>query len=140
MTDLNTYLLHLRIDHAHDDCGSTHSIEYMVRGGQRVCTVLVYLCTADGGATTFPRLTPPLSVQPTKGRALIFFPGYTDGRVEPQMRHAAEPAGDRKWVAQLWVRAHPDPLRPLGSRAFERGFLPVWKRVLEELHALPSWA
>eukprot|EP00325_Prymnesiales_sp_UTEX-LB-985_P026773 CAMPEP_0174721916 /NCGR_PEP_ID=MMETSP1094-20130205/37517_1 /TAXON_ID=156173 /ORGANISM="Chrysochromulina brevifilum, Strain UTEX LB 985" /LENGTH=375 /DNA_ID=CAMNT_0015922693 /DNA_START=10 /DNA_END=1138 /DNA_ORIENTATION=- len=91
----------------HDDCASVRELEYMLRGGQRVATVLVYLNTVDhGGATSFPRLEPPLKVQPRTGRALVFFPGYPDGRIEPRMRHAAKPAEQTKWVAQLWVVRH----------------------------------
>ena len=54
--------------------------KFMENGGQRICTVLLYLNTPDegsnrrrrGGQTTFKTLG--LSVQPERGSALIFYP------------------------------------------------------------------
>jgi prolyl 4-hydroxylase len=87
-------------------------------GGQRVCTLLVYLSgCAAGGETHFTRLG--LSVAPRVGRALVFFPGFLCGAPDAQLAHSAQPAGGEKWVAQLWVRQHQlhaenkvSPLRP----------------------------
>ena len=74
-------------------------------GGQRICTLLVYLsgCVA-GGETHFSRLG--LSVAPRAGTALVFFPGFLCGTPDALTAHSAEPAGGEKWVAQLWVRQH----------------------------------
>ena len=36
-----------------------------------------------------------------------------DGRVDRDLLHAALPAVDEKWVAQVWVREHKDPLYTL---------------------------
>lgn len=55
-------------------------------GFQRRATVLVYLNDAPGGGRTrFDALD--LAVQPVKGRALLFFPAFADGRPDP--RYAA---------------------------------------------------
>ena len=46
---------------------------FLICGGQRVATVLVYLNDVEsGGATGFPLLN--LEVRPKRGRALVFFP------------------------------------------------------------------
>ena len=80
----------------------------MAQGGQRVATVLVYLNdVARGGETRFPQLD--YACAPKKGRCLLFLPGMTDGRRDERLSHAALPAVDEKWVAQLWVRMHEDP-------------------------------
>jgi len=69
---------------------------------QRLATVLVYLNDVEeGGRTTFNYLD--ISIQPKKGSALIFFPGYCDGLPDDRMMHEAEPAVTTKWVAQQWV-------------------------------------
>lgn len=69
---------------------------------QRRATLLVYLnSVAKGGRTSFPDLG--LEVQPEQGSALLFFPAFADGRPDPRTRHAAEPAVDEKWIAQVWV-------------------------------------
>eukprot|EP00929_Paragymnodinium_shiwhaense_P051692 TRINITY_DN25970_c0_g1_i2.p1 TRINITY_DN25970_c0_g1~~TRINITY_DN25970_c0_g1_i2.p1 ORF type:complete len:125 (+),score=15.96 TRINITY_DN25970_c0_g1_i2:67-441(+) len=73
---------------------------------QRLATVLLYLNDVEkGGMTTFPDLG--VSVQPQQGAALVFFPAYADGQPDPRTRHAAEPAIDDKWVAQVWVGGCP---------------------------------
>ena len=76
---------------------------FLLCGGQRLATVLVYLNeVASGGATRFPLLN--LEVQPKAGRALVFFPGRLDGTIDHSLVHEACPAIDTKWVAQIWVR------------------------------------
>ncbi len=71
-------------------------------GGNRICTVLIYLNDVRcGGATQFPRLG--LTVRPRKGSAVVFFPADLDGRADPDTLHAALPAVDTKWVAQVWT-------------------------------------
>lgn len=71
--------------------------------------MLVYLNdVASGGETSFPMLG--FEVSPRKGRALVFFPGMLDGRLDGQLLHEAKPAVDRKWVSQVWVRHFEDPL------------------------------
>ena len=72
------------------------------QGGERVCTVLLYLNTVPrGGGTRFNTLG--LEVTPQKGSAVIFFPAYTDGGLDPNALHEARPAVDRKYVCQIWV-------------------------------------
>ena len=105
-------------------------------GGQRIATLLIYLNECDGGRTLFRDLVGDnnmrLGVEPTKGRALLFFPpvtgdtvlgdaaliadsGATFGgelfdntRSDRRTMHAGEPpngpAGRReKYIAQLWI-------------------------------------
>lgn len=94
--------------------------------GQRVATVLVYLTDMDverdGGATLFRDLggdAAHLSVAPTKGTALMFFPaaggiGTTkeDGPpIDYRTLHCGQmvspTAANDKWIAQLWLRERP---------------------------------
>ena len=93
------YLRHFDGPH-HEEPTSRH---FLACGGQRLATVLVYLNTvASGGATSFPLLD--VEVAPQRGRALVFFPGREDGTIDERLLHEAKPAGDLKWVAQVWVR------------------------------------
>jgi prolyl 4-hydroxylase len=72
-------------------------------GGQRVGTVLIYLNTCEeGGHTFFPKLN--LSLKPTKGTAIVFFPCKFNGEIDTETLHAALPAVDEKWVSQVWIR------------------------------------
>ena len=71
-------------------------------GGQRICTVLVYLNDViQGGDTAFPILN--LRIHPKMGKAVVFFPSFLDGVLDPLALHAAEPAVDEKWVCQVKV-------------------------------------
>ena len=67
---------------AHFDGADPHDADaelFFRGGGQRICTVLVYLNdVSEGGATRFAQLD--LDVRPRRGRALIFFPGFLDGK------------------------------------------------------------
>ncbi|KAM3574796.1 hypothetical protein VYU27_003324 [Nannochloropsis oceanica] len=72
-------------------------------GGQRVATVLIYLNhVVSGGCTHFRCLN--LSITPTQGLAVVFFPASLDGCLDDRALHAAEPAIDEKWVSQVWIR------------------------------------
>lgn len=80
---------------------------FLANGGQRIATLLVYLNTpARGGRTSFPSMQ--LSIVPQAGQALIFFPAFVDGRLDVRALHTAEPAGDTKWVSQIWLRESGD--------------------------------
>ena len=39
-----------------------------------------------------------------QGKAVVFFPCFADGVMDTRTLHAAEPAGDTKWVSQIWIR------------------------------------
>mmetsp|Transcript_23039 Transcript_23039/g.58486 ORF Transcript_23039/g.58486 Transcript_23039/m.58486 type:complete len:182 (+) Transcript_23039:184-729(+) len=80
-------------------------------GGQRRATLLVYLNdVALGGATAFRDLG--VTVQPRKGRALLFFPSDCDSTPDERTLHAGEaPLRGEKWIAQF--------------RLHERSYTPV---------------
>lgn len=72
-------------------------------GGQRVATLLIYLNDVkEGGATDFPTIG--YRAQPEVGKAVVFFPCFSDGVMDARMLHAAMPAKSVKWVSQIWVR------------------------------------
>eukprot|EP00747_Dinoflagellata_sp_TGD_P200378 gnl/TRDRNA2_/TRDRNA2_73778_c2_seq1.p1 gnl/TRDRNA2_/TRDRNA2_73778_c2~~gnl/TRDRNA2_/TRDRNA2_73778_c2_seq1.p1 ORF type:complete len:224 (+),score=30.62 gnl/TRDRNA2_/TRDRNA2_73778_c2_seq1:32-673(+) len=71
---------------------------------RRMITVITYLNDAgkdDGGATYFPDLD--LRIAPKKGTAVLFFPVYTDGHLNPYVRHMGEEAFKTKYVSQQWI-------------------------------------
>jgi len=71
-------------------------------GFNRHATLLLYLNNVpSGGVTRFDHLD--LSVQPRRGRALIFFPSFADGTPDARTLHTATTARDVKWVSQQWV-------------------------------------
>ena len=75
-------------------------------GGQRQATVCCYLNeVADGGGTVFPDVD--VSVQPRRGRAVMFRNLHPDGSPDPRSLHAGLPvlAGE-KWLASCWIRSH----------------------------------
>ena len=77
----------------------------------RMLTVLIYLNdVARGGTTRFPLLG-GLEIAPRRGRAVVFFPGFLDGTLDPKILHEARPAVDTKWVSQIWVRRVAAPSR-----------------------------
>jgi len=78
--------------------------EHLKRGGQRICTVLIYLNEVEsGGSTCFKKLG--FKVKPKTGSALIFFPATLDGVYDPLTLHEAEPIEEgEKWVCQVWIR------------------------------------
>ncbi|KAL1507838.1 hypothetical protein AB1Y20_007446 [Prymnesium parvum] len=83
---------------------------FFLSGGQRICTVLIYLNdVAEGGATRFPLIG--VDVRPRQGRALVFFPGFLDGKLDKQVYHEALAAVSEKWVSQIWIRQVADPCR-----------------------------
>ena len=72
-------------------------------GGNRLVTILIYLNDVEvGGATKFPSLN--IEVQPKRGMAVVFFPATVEGKLDRGALHAALPAVDTKYVAQIWVR------------------------------------
>ena len=100
-------------------------------GGQRVGTVLIYLNDVPaGGHTRFNRLG--IEISPRKGAALIFFPAFLDGGLDPLSMHEARPAVDRKYVCQVWVRQ-----RELGAQA-EAEYVGMGHRLLDALYGAQS--
>jgi prolyl 4-hydroxylase len=77
---------------------------HLLRGGQRICTVLIYLNEVEaGGGTCFKKLG--FKVKPKTGSALIFFPSTIDGKYDPLTLHEAEEIEEgEKWVCQVWIR------------------------------------
>jgi len=73
--------------------------------GNRLATLIVYLNTLSssaGGATSFQDLK--LAVTPVKGKALLFFPCFSDGRSDDRTMHCGQIATETKWIAQIWLR------------------------------------
>lgn len=71
---------------------------------RRMITVLSHLTDHSedsGGATYFPDLD--IRVKPRKGDAVVFFPVYLDGTLNPYMRHTGEDAYETKFVAQQFI-------------------------------------
>ena len=74
----------------------------LMRGGQRVATIVMYLNTPEaGGATIFPDVR--LAVSPIKGNAVFF--SYDRPHPMTHTLHGGAPvkAGE-KWVATKWLR------------------------------------
>jgi hypothetical protein len=87
----------------------------------RVCSVIMYLNTCEGGGTHFNDLD--ITVEPVQGRALIFFPAFlpdappelmpekyrgNKGSWTPMVDHEAFAAETPKFIAQQWV--YPGPV------------------------------
>jgi prolyl 4-hydroxylase len=73
-------------------------------GGQRHSTVCTYLnAVPEGGETVFPNKD--VSVQPARGRAVMFRNLLPNGTPEANSLHAGLPvlAGE-KWLASCWIR------------------------------------
>lgn len=87
-----------------DDSGSAMHLQ---QGGQRVCTVVMYLNAVQaGGETHFPDLN--LRVHPQKGAALKFSYGSSSGQPDARTLHAGMPVVEgEKWIATKWIRERP---------------------------------
>lgn len=92
------YLPHY--DYFDPESASTPAI--LLRGGQRLATIVMYLNTpAAGGATTFPDVG--LEVLPVKGNAVFF--SYDRPHPDTQSLHGGAPVREgEKWVATKWLR------------------------------------
>jgi len=84
-----------------DDPGAN---SYMVSGGQRVCTFIMYLNDVeDGGYTIFPKID--LSVMPKKGSAIYFSYLNSLDQLDIQTLHGGAPViKGEKWIATKWMR------------------------------------
>ncbi len=80
------------------------SAEVLKRGGQRICTFVMYLNDVEaGGETIFP--TANAKVTPKKGDAAFFWSVTADGRIDPNSLHGGAPViKGEKWIATRWVR------------------------------------
>ena len=74
------------------------------KGGQRICTLLIYLNDVhEGGETTFPKID--LKISPKKGAAIYFHYSNHIGQTDRQSLHRSVPVlNDEKWVATKWIR------------------------------------
>ncbi|CAE8648589.1 unnamed protein product [Polarella glacialis] len=83
------------------------SLDSMLLGGQRFCTVLLYLSSAaedQGGETAFGELG--LKVRPEIGAALIWPNVQKDGQPEPRTVHGSLPLRyGEKLVVNAWLRS-----------------------------------
>lgn len=77
---------------------------HLVRGGQRVATLLMYLqAPEEGGETEFPDVG--VSVIPKQGSAVYFEYRDIEGRYDPLTLHAGNPVlKGTKWIATRWIR------------------------------------
>jgi prolyl 4-hydroxylase len=84
-----------------EQAGSRH---HMLRGGQRVATIILYLNEVEqGGDTTFPDVG--LCIHPRRGSALYFEYVNAHGQTDPKTLHAGTPVEKgEKWIATKWIR------------------------------------
>lgn len=84
-----------------EQAGSRH---HMLRGGQRIATVILYLNEVErGGDTTFPDVG--LRIHPRRGSALYFEYVNDLGQTDARTLHAGTPVEKgEKWIATKWIR------------------------------------
>jgi prolyl 4-hydroxylase len=104
ITELHSEHWHLLKYTTGQFCG-LHS-DYIEDHFERILTVFFYLNTpTEGGGTNFPALAQDLTVQPVRGRAVLW-PSVLDQ--EPNTRdertvHQALPAGTTKYAMNVWL-------------------------------------
>ena len=95
-TDSQRYVEHYDGVDPHTPAGKA----FVASGGQRIATVLMYLNDVDdGGGTSFRRIN--VEIKPRKGHAVIFFPAFMNGELDPDALHAGMPPTGVKWVSQV---------------------------------------
>lgn len=79
----------------------------LIRGGQRVMTLIMYLNDPErGGETIFPLAN--ASVNPRKGCAVLFYNVTPDGADDPRSLHGGAPVLEgEKWIMTKWIRERP---------------------------------
>lgn len=93
---------------AHFDTFSSSSKlgrEYLLQGGQRIYTAILYLNTVTaGGETFFPGLS--LEVSPVQGSLLVFENvNMETNQIHSLSKHGSHPLKEgEKWIATLWFR------------------------------------
>jgi len=93
----------------HFDANRAAKVEDANRGGQTLVTLLVYLNEVKrGGTTTFGKLD--LTINPTKGQGLLFFPATKEGEFDERLEHQGDMAEDEKWLVRIW--RHEDRVPP----------------------------
>ena len=77
---------------------------HLVKGGQRISTLIMYLNdVVSGGETIFPEIG--LSIVPKKGSAVYFEYCNSLGQVDPLTLHGGSPViQGEKWIATKWMR------------------------------------
>jgi prolyl 4-hydroxylase len=75
------------------------------QGGPRKITILIYLNDDyTGGETVFPNIN--MKVEPTKGKALVFWSTTQDDEVIRNALHGGNPVQNgEKWICNKWI--HP---------------------------------
>jgi prolyl 4-hydroxylase len=88
--------------HDYFDLTEPGTARQLVRGGQRVASLVCYLNTpTKGGATVFPEVG--LEVAPIKGNAVFF--SYDRPHAMTRTLHGGAPVQEgEKWVATKWLR------------------------------------
>jgi len=78
--------------------------EEVEKGGQRMCTFLVYLNDDfEGGCTYFPVLD--MKIKPEKGTAIFFYNVDANGAIDKEALHAGLcVTGGKKYACTLWIR------------------------------------
>jgi prolyl 4-hydroxylase len=98
----------------HDSLSEDHPD--LLKSGQRIATVLVYLNTVSDGSGCTHFFTPKLKVAPESGAAVVFFPSDCEtGARDDRTLHEAQPVSETavKYVLQIWVKQR--PFRPKDS-------------------------
>lgn len=86
------------------DPAKAGSAGHLAQGGQRVGTLLLYLCDVPaGGGTRFPTLG--LELRPKSGSGVYFANVDARGVVDPASLHAGQPVSSGvKYIATKWLR------------------------------------
>jgi prolyl 4-hydroxylase len=79
----------------------------LLRGGQRLASLIMYLNTPEaGGETVFPH--PRIFITPRKGDAILFYNCTPDGVPDPRSLHGGAPVlSGEKWILTKWIREKP---------------------------------
>jgi prolyl 4-hydroxylase len=77
------------------------------RGGQRVCTFMIYLNSIPegyGGETYFDKAG--MSVRPDMGKACLWYNLYPNGQIDESTMHEGRTPKEpyEKWIATIWIR------------------------------------